>query len=71
MAAIQHICRVPSPRKIETHFLNIPRNILSLLVSSGGLSAACVAAPESSLAVDGAVDAGLSSKEPELVDAIV
>jgi hypothetical protein len=49
----------------STHFLNIPKNILSLLVSSGGFSAVCAAAATSvSLAVDeGAVLAGESSVE--------
>jgi hypothetical protein len=57
-----------------THFLRIPKNIRSLLVSSGEFSAVCAAATavSASLAVvdDGAVEAGESSKEPELVDAI-
>jgi hypothetical protein len=59
----------------STHFLRIPRNIRSLLVSSGDFSTACcaVAVPASvSEEVDeGAVEAGESSKEPELVEAII
>jgi hypothetical protein len=57
----------------NTHFLRIPRNIRSLLVSSGDFSAAFAPAAASvSLEVDeGAVLAGESSKEPELVDAII
>jgi len=52
----------------NTHFLKIPKNILSLLVSSGGFSAVCAAAAPASvpvsLAVDeGAVLAGESSAE--------
>jgi hypothetical protein len=54
----------------NTHFLRILR---SLLVSSGDFSAAFAPAAASvSLEVDeGAVLAGESSKEPELVDAII
>ena len=57
----------------NTHFLRIPRNMRSLLVSSGGFSGAWAPAPVSvSLEVDeGAVLAGESSKEPELVEAII
>jgi hypothetical protein len=57
-----------------THFLRIPKNIRSLLVSSGDFSAVCAAAtavsPSLAVVDDGAVEAGDSSKEPELVDAI-
>jgi hypothetical protein len=62
----------PSLQNHKTHFLRIPKNILSFDVSSGGLSAG-VTAPtdEDSEAVDGAVEAGESSKEPEDVDAMV
>lgn len=53
----------------------MPRNMRSLLVSSGGFSAVCcVVAPTTSVSEDvdeGAVEAGESSKEPELVDAII
>jgi len=61
-----------SRRIHRTHFLRIPKNILSFDVSSGGFSAA-VTAPtdEDSEAVDGAVEPGESSKEPEDVDAMV
>jgi hypothetical protein len=57
----------------NTHFLRIPKNILSFDVSSGGFSAAAVAAPtdEDSEAVDGAVEPGESSNEPDDVDAII
>jgi hypothetical protein len=45
-----------------------------LLVSSGDFSAVCAAAtavsPSLAVVDDGAVEAGDSSKEPELVDAI-
>jgi hypothetical protein len=56
-----------------TYFLNIPKNIRSLLVSSGGFSVtAKVGLTESdSLAVDGAVEVGEASKEPEAVDVMV
>lgn len=43
-----------------SYFLNIPKNIRSFEVSSGGFSAACVTAfwEEESEVDDGAVDAG-------------
>jgi hypothetical protein len=67
------VCFPPSPflskaHKTETptHFLRIPKNIRSLLVSSGGFSAVCAAAAVSiSLVDEGAVLAGESSVEPE------
>ena len=46
----------------------------SLLVSSGGFSGACAAAAPVSVSLEvdeGAVLAGESSKEPELVEAII
>ena len=58
----------------NTHFLRIPRNMRSLLVSSGGFSGACAAAAPVSVSLEvdeGAVLAGESSKEPELVEAII
>jgi hypothetical protein len=66
----------PSLTRNQTHFLRIPKNIRSLLVSSGDFSGACAApvTPAVSVSLDvslGAVEAGESSKEPELVDAIV
>ena len=66
----------PSLTRNQTHFLRIPKNIRSLLVSSGDFSGACAApvTPAVSVSLDvslGAVEAGESSKEPELVDAII
>jgi hypothetical protein len=50
----------------------MPKNILSFDVSSGGFSAAAAApTDEESEAVDGAVEAGESSKEPDDADAIL
>jgi hypothetical protein len=55
-----------------TYFLNIPKNIRSFEVSSGGFSATAVGVTDDdSEAVDGAVEAGEASKEPEDVEAMV
>lgn len=58
----------------RTYFLNIPKNIRNFDVSSGGFSGAFMAAAfsdDESEAVEGAVEAGETSREPEDVDAIV
>lgn len=54
-----------------TYFRKIPKNIRSFEVSSGGFSAVAVGCTEDdSEAVEGAVEAGESSKEPEDVEAM-
>jgi hypothetical protein len=56
----------------DTYLRNIPKNIRSFEVSSGCFSATAVGfTDDDSEAVDGAVEAGEASKEPEDVEAIV
>ena len=62
----------PSPRRLKSYFLKIPKNIRSFEVSSGGFSAVAKALfAEESEADDGAVEAGEGSKEPEDAEAIM
>jgi hypothetical protein len=54
-----------------TYFRKIPRNMRSFEVSSGGFSAVAVGVTDDdSEAVEGAVEAGEASKEPEDAEAM-
>lgn len=55
-----------------TYFRKIPKNIRSFEVSSGGFSAAAVGVTDDvEEAVEGAVEAGEASKDPEDVEAML
>ena len=55
-----------------TYFRKIPKNIRSFEVSSGGFSAAAVGfTDDDEEAVEGAVETGEASKDPEDVEAMV
>jgi hypothetical protein len=55
----------------ETYFRNIPKNMRNFEVSSGSFSMAAVGlTDDDSEAVEGAVEAGEASKDPEDVEAM-